>query len=579
MSALKNIQIKTRYKIKHFIEQTSFCSVYTGQDINTSGLVSLSIYKASKIARDDIDQDGNLRELEFLKLAIDGFPKLLSFGEFTHELEKYRYIATEFVSGESVMDRMKRLGSLGEFDAIRVGLKLSEIAHNLHSRAKAVLLNGLSLDNIIFDMSGESETIKLRNLINVRYFDEPFKYKYLDGLNFAHLAPEVFNDVFTPKTDLYNIAALTYQMVCGVLPYHDPESQDLKAPKALNTYLESRSHSLQFSEVFEPHLKKVLQKALSQDADQRFGTLNEFSNYLNREKLLVATTTNTPTKTYVKRGNGFNDIAGMQSLKDQLSSEVLDVLKRPEHFKKYGVTIPNGMLLYGPPGCGKSFISEKFCEEAGFNFFMIKPSDLSSIYVSGGEEKIGQLFSEAAANAPTVICFDEVDAMMPKRSDDTNQSISARVNEFLAQINKCADRGIFVIATTNKPSLIDEAMLRTGRLEIKIYVSPPDLKAREELFELYLKNRHCEVGIDFRALAELTPNIVASDVEFIVNKASHKAAIQDVRISTSILSEVIQNFTPSINKSIIDSYENEHQTFSSSKTPNPGKSTIGFKRN
>ena len=133
-------------------------------------------------------------------------------------------------------------------------------------------------------------------------------------------------------------------------------------------------------------------------------------------------------------------------------SEVLDVLKRPEHFKKYGVTIPNGMLLYGPPGCGKSFISEKFCEEAGFNFFMIKPSDLSSIYISGGEEKIGQLFSEAAANAPTVICFDEVDAMMPKRSDDTNQSISARVNEFLAQINKCADRGIFVIATTNKPS-------------------------------------------------------------------------------------------------------------------------------
>ena len=84
------------------------------------------------------------------------------------------------------------------------------------------------------------------------------------------------------------------------------------------------------------------------------------------------------------------------------------------------------------------------------------------------------MFSEAAANAPTVICFDEVDAMMPKRSDDTNQSISARVNEFLAQINKCADRGIFVIATTNKPSLIDEAMLRTGRLEMKIYVSPPD---------------------------------------------------------------------------------------------------------
>ena len=120
-------------------------------------------------------KDGNLRELEFLKLAIEGFPKLLSFGDFTHDLEKYRYIATEFVSGESVMDRMKRVGSLGEFDAIRVGLKLAEIAHNLHSRDQAVLLNGISLDNIIFDMSGESESIKLRNLINVRYFDEAFQ--------------------------------------------------------------------------------------------------------------------------------------------------------------------------------------------------------------------------------------------------------------------------------------------------------------------------------------------------------------------------------------------------------------------
>lgn len=579
MSALKNVQIKTSYQIKHFIEQTSFCTLYTGIDLESSKLVNLSIYKSSKIARDDIGDDGNLRELEFLKLAIEGFPKLLGFGDFTHNLEKYRYIATEFVSGESVMDRMMRVGSLGEFDAIRVGLKISEIAHHLHSRDQAVLLNGLSLDNILFDMSDESESIKLRNLINVRHFDEAFKFRYLDGLNLAHLAPEVYNDVFTPKTDLYNIAALTYQMVCGVLPYHDSESQDLKAPKDLNSYLEKRNQPLNFSEVFEPHLKKVLQKALHHDADQRFNTLDEFARFLNREKLLSAPKSTASKKTYIKRGNGFNDIAGMQSLKDQLSSEVLDVLKRPEHFKKYGVTIPNGMLLYGPPGCGKSFISEKFCEEAGFNFFMIKPSDLSSIYVSGGEEKIGQLFSEAAANAPTVICFDEVDAMMPKRSDDTNQSISARVNEFLAQINKCADRGIFVIATTNKPSLIDEAMLRTGRLEIKIYVSPPDLKAREELFELYLKNRHCEVGVDFRTLAELTPNIVASDVEFIVNKASHKAAIQDVRISTLILSEVIQNFTPSINKTIIDSYENEHQTFSSSKTPNPGKSTIGFKRN
>ena len=134
----------------------------------------------------------------------------------------------------------------------------------------------------------------------------------------------------------------------------------------------------------------------------------------------------------------------MDNLKNQLKTQVLDVLRKPDHFKKYGVTIPNGMLLYGPPGCGKTFISEKFCEEAAFNFLLVKPSDLSSIYVSGGEEKIGQLFAEAEKNSPSVICFDEVDAIMPKRGDDINQSISARVNEFLTQINKCSDRGILL---------------------------------------------------------------------------------------------------------------------------------------
>lgn len=579
MSTLKNVVIKTRYKIKHFIEATSYCELYSAIDLESSGFVNLSVYKASKIARDDLSDDGNLRELEFLKLAIDGFPKLLGFGEFSHDLEKYRYIATEFISGESVMERMKRLGPLGEFDAIRVGLKLTEITHSLHTLQQPVLVNGLSLDNIMFDMSGESETIKLRNLINMRYFDEDFKYKFLDGLTLSHLAPETFNNVFTPKTDLYNIAALTYQMVSGVLPYLDPDTQNVKAPKDLNSYLALREFPLNFSDVFDSHLKKVLKRALQQDPDQRFSSVSEFSNYLRRDKLIETNTANNnPRQVHIKRGNGFGDIAGMSNLKNQLKSEILEVIKRPDHFKKYGVTIPNGMLLYGPPGCGKSFISEKFCEEAGFNFFLVKPSDLSSIYVSGGEEKIGQLFSEAAKNAPTVICFDEVDAVMPKRTDDTNQSIAARVNEFLAQINKCSERGIFVIATTNKPSLIDEAMLRTGRLEVKVYVPPPDVFARRELFELYLKNRHCEIGLDFKALAELTPNVVASDVEFIVNKAAHKAAIQEVRISMSILTEIAKSFTPSINKKLLESYEKDHAAFSSPNNESSNRSPIGFRR-
>ena len=578
---LKNVKIKSLYEIKHFIESTSFCEVYSGMDLSDNTMVGLSIYNAAKIARDDIGINGELREIEFLEMGLEGFPKLMSHGSFINNAEKYRYIATEFVSGESVFDRMRRIGQLDEFEAMRIGLKLAEIARNLHQKNEAILLNGLSLDNIVFDMDQNDSSIKLRNLINTRYLDEEFKYTYLDGLNAAHLAPEVFNDVFTPKTDQYNIAALIYQMISGVLPYYDDEIKGELKPIDVINYLDCRNKPLKFSDRFEPHIRDVLNKALSYNSDERFESMNEFAKYLNRDKLLSTTKTSSKdtTKRHIKQGNGFGDIAGMKDLKNTLQMEVLDVLKRPDHYKKYGVTIPNGMLLYGPPGCGKSFISEKFCEEARFNFFMVKPSDLSSIYVSGGEEKIGQLFAQAEANAPTVICFDEVDAVMPKRSDDTNQSISARVNEFLAQINKCADRGIFVIATTNKPNLIDDAMLRTGRLEIKVHVPPPDTEARAELFELYLKNRHCEENLDFTQLANRSENYVASDVEYVVNKSSHTAAIKEVRISMDVIFGVMAHFKPSINIDIIQSYEEDHQKFSGSEPPSSGRTPIGFKRN
>jgi transitional endoplasmic reticulum ATPase len=578
MSNLKNIIINDIYKIKHFIETTPFCDIYSANELSTSKLVNISIYNASKIARDDLDNDGKLKEIGFLGLGVDGFPKLIGYGDFSHDLERYRYIATEFIIGESVMDRMKRQGPLDEFDALIVVQKLCEIAQNLHNRERPILLNGLSLDNILFEMSNDSQAVKLRNLINVRFFDDDFKLSYVDGVPGCLLATESFNNVFTPKTDQFNIGALLYQMMTGVLPWYENEFIDIQNKKSIETHLNNRINKLHFSNKFDSHLKAVIEKTLHSDSDERFRTIGDLSKFLKREKLLLSQQEK-PKTVRTKSGNGFSDIAGMEDLKNQLNKQVLDVLKRPDHYKKYGVTIPNGMLLYGPPGCGKSFISEKFCEEAGFNFFLIKPSDLSSIYVSGGEDKIGQLFKEAENNAPTVICFDEVDAIMPKRTNDTNQSISARVNEFLAQLNKCSERGIFVIATTNKPELIDEAMLRTGRLEIKIYVAPPDRDARVQLFEIYLKNRHCEIGLDYEKLADITENVVASDVEFIVNTASHKAAMTDVRISMKLLIEVITQFTPSVSKASIEAYSIEHQKFANPQNLEMNRNSIGFKKN
>lgn len=574
MSQLKNITINERYKVKHFIESTSFCDLYTAQEKTSSKFISLSIYNDSEILEDDLDHNGDLREIGFLRLGIDGFPMLMGFGDFLHKTQKYRYIATEFISGESVMDRMRRHGPLSLSEATTVALRIAKIAKNLHNREKPILLNGLSLNNIIFDMSTELESIVLRNLINVRFLENDFKYEYTDDVLPNNLADECYDNVFTPATDQFNIGSLFYQMMHGHPPWNKAGEVNLNNKESIEGHLRNRDNTLEFSKSLDIHLKGCISKCLDRKPDNRFRNMNDFSAYLKREKLLTNQEIKL-NKSKIKQGNGFKDIAGMESLKNQLQTQVLDVLRRPEHFKKYDLKIPNGMLLYGPPGCGKTFISEKFCEEAAFNFFLIKPSDLSSIYISGGEERIGQLFKEAEENSPSVICFDEVDAIMPHRTEDAHQSISSRVNEFLTQINKCSERGIFVIATTNKPKLIDLAMLRSGRLEFQIYVPPPDEIAREKLFELYLKNRYCETKMNYKKLSELTKDIVSSDVEFIVNQSAHKAAMLDVKISMNIIIDVLSSFKPSVSKDLIDSYEKEHLRFSNNDQSSSRK-RIGF---
>jgi len=580
MSLKKGYIINDKYEIKHFIDSFNYCETYSAKNLKDSKLVNVSIYNASKISRDDLDNDGNLKEISFLKLGISGLPILVEHGEFSYELEKFRYITTKFISGESALDKIKRVGPLSDIEAVSIIEKVINICDSLHNSKPAILLNGLSLDNIMFDLSSGSEKIILRNLINLRNFESSFKFKYIDGVSPFLISTESFNDVFTPKSDQFNIGALLFQLIEGIPPWYDEKNINLNNSDEVDIFLERRNIPLNFLNNQDDHLKKIITKSLDSNSDNRFDSLNSMLKYLNRENVLDKQSAKT-VKIRKKIGNGFSDIGGMDSLKELLTTKVLDVLNKPEHFKKYGVTVPNGMLLYGPPGCGKTFISEKFCEEAGYNFFLIKPSDLSSIYVSGGEEKIGNLFNQAEENSPSVICFDEVDAVMPKRTEGSHQSISSRVNEFLAQINKCSERGIFVIATTNKPDLIDEAILRTGRLEIQLYVGPPDFEARKSMFEIFLSKRYSEIGIDYNKLSKLTENLVSSDIDFIVNKSAHAAAMLDKRISNEIIEEVINTFKPSVSKTLIDSYNQAHKAFENTDNNSlkDNKSKIGFKKN
>lgn len=224
---------------------------------------------------------------------------------------------------------------------------------------------------------------------------------------------------------------------------------------------------------------------------------------------------------------GFECVAGMDNLKRQLTADVINPLKHPENFKKFKVSIPNGIILYGPPGCGKTFIVRKLAEELQYNFFEVKHSDLATPYIHGSVNNINKAFEIAKQNAPAVLFFDEISSLVPDRQNinDASSYREEEVGEFLMQLNDAADNRILVVGATNYIERIDPAILRAGRFDKKIYVSPPDFKAREALFKIGLSNRPHDKDIKFERLAKLTDGFTCADIiEDIVESAARMAA-------------------------------------------------------
>lgn len=265
----------------------------------------------------------------------------------------------------------------------------------------------------------------------------------------------------------------------------------------------------------------------------------------------------------------------MNEIKSIMQKKIINILKDPQKAERFKIQIPNGMLLYGPPGCGKSFIAEKFAEEAGYNYVFVKSSDLASIYVHGSQEKIGALFDEARKNAPTILNFDEFEALVPNRSKINNSSESGEVNEFLSQMNNCGKDRIFVIASSNRPDLIDPAILRKGRMDKVLFIPVPDKEARQGIFKIHMKDRPASDDIDYARLAEMTENFVASDIAYIVNDAATRAFEDDVDITQSLLEEVIKENNPSVSSSDLQSYEQMRKKMESSGVE-PERRRIGF---
>lgn len=227
---------------------------------------------------------------------------------------------------------------------------------------------------------------------------------------------------------------------------------------------------------------------------------------------------------------GLKGVAGMKKLKNLLISDVINPFRHPERFKKFKVTIPNGILLYGPPGCGKTFIVKKLAEELGYNFFEISHSDLATPYIHGAVGNIGKAFSMAQENAPAILFFDEISGLISNRSKNSNMGGGGiykeeEINEFLMQLNNASEKRILVVGATNYVDRMDPAALRPGRFDKKIYVPPPDFEARKSLFEIGLIERPYDKSVNFEQLAELTDGFSCADIIKDAIEASARLAV------------------------------------------------------
>jgi transitional endoplasmic reticulum ATPase len=254
---------------------------------------------------------------------------------------------------------------------------------------------------------------------------------------------------------------------------------------------------------------------------------------------------------------GFDCVAGMKPLKELMINEVIEPLLNPDKYKKFKLGIPNGILLFGPPGCGKTFMVKKLAEELGYNFYEMAPSSVATSYVHGAVGNIGKAFEMARLQAPSIVFIDEIEGLVPKREELGGHAETKKeeINEFLIQLNNAGASKILVVGATNRPHMIDTAILRSGRMDKRIFVGPPDFEARRDLFKICLSGRPYDKNINFEKLAEMTDNYVGSDIELIVTEAARSAVSQDESmIDEKMLINSINKFTPSVTPEEIEYY-------------------------
>lgn len=581
--------ISNKWHVVYLIKENPYAESYRVEDEGGNPYF-LKIYRL-KNTPEKIIQDGEVTEIAACRqLSHKNIVSYIDDGVYNDEAGECHYMICTYFSGELLSELLqrKKKKKLDKKTAVKIFIEMLQGLQYLHERPGVLLHNDINPTNIMLSKKtgGTAEIIDMGHVSPCFMGNPPFDTADLDP---RYASSQSFLGKYDERNDIFAATGVFYTMLTGKTPWNVEFNPGLSRKEKIRLVQCARSEQgeINVDEIADDKLQAIVACGLALGYTERYETVDEILNDLiadddelaqgiynillshkyetiikdddiltsSSDRSQAAAETSADVEIKKGSGNGFADIAGMDELKEMLRKRVILILQNKELAEQYKLTPPNGMLLYGPPGCGKSFFAEKFAEETGFNFILVKASDLGSIYIHGSQGKIADLFKKAEENAPTVLCFDEFDAFVPSRSgDNVGSNQAGEVNEFLTQLNNCSKRGIFVIATSNRPDKVDPAVLRTGRIDKQVYVPMPDLTARKLMFELYLKDRPCG-EIDSDALAQKADGYVASDIAYVVNEAATIAAFNREPITQELLIKTIEGIKPSVNKELLKEYE------------------------
>ena len=586
-SEFKGYKVITKLSTHHDGEREVYQIWYGECQI---GVLTLFDIRCERYAFDSVSKNeilDSIAEIRFLRenKDLEGIAEVLDYGVDAYNGHVYAWIVQEYVDEPSLQMIIDQNGVIKGKDCAAIGKKVGAVIEKIVSFTEGGGHYNINPEHVLVSIEDDELTsvhlIGFSNIGQSYAGKTPIDIKCLDK---RFRAPEASKGIFNIKSDIYSlgmvmlVAATGYPEKiesgenCFYLGDAEINMEKIPVVDIHNAMWEKREGSLSKA------LRIILKKATSIYPAERFNSMERFMDFvakcyrgqekpvgnreekLNKEEATVDMTARDYEPPMSKKG--FDSVAGMEELKKLFRRDFISIVKNPQIASAYGIKPSNCTLLYGPQGCGKTYIAEKAAQESGLKYKIVKPSDLGSIYIHGAQGKIAETFDEAQKEGPIILIFDEFDALVPKRNADMNESQASEVNEILTQLNNCAERGIYCLCTTNRPDKIDPAVMRKGRIDRSIYISLPDFEARKELFLLSLEGRPVDETIDCGQLASVTEQFTCSDISYIVEETARmcfeetldKELTDPIKITQERLLMVAKATLPSVTEPQLKEY-------------------------